>query len=141
MDDRQGRVDGGLEVDELRQGGAEEAAKFQDWYARTLESYRTCFGTEPPPDVWGRPAQSPEPVSRHRSNATASDPATEPRRLWNRGFRWAAATALAAVATGILWWWSESTPANAEFVPSLRAEIPWADYMPVAIAVVVVGSA
>jgi hypothetical protein len=33
-------------------GGTAEAAKFEDWYGRTLASYRTHFGEEPPPDVW-----------------------------------------------------------------------------------------
>ncbi len=32
-------------------GGRREGAKFEDWYARTLASYRTFFG-EPPPDLW-----------------------------------------------------------------------------------------
>jgi hypothetical protein len=36
---------------EPTQGGAGEAAKFRDWYARTLASYRTAFGS-PPADVW-----------------------------------------------------------------------------------------
>lgn len=36
-------------------GGAEEGAKFQDWYGRTLDSYRRFFGTEPPEDVWPPP--------------------------------------------------------------------------------------
>jgi uncharacterized protein (TIGR04222 family) len=33
-------------------GGARESAKFHDWYERTLDSYRSLFGTEPPPDIW-----------------------------------------------------------------------------------------
>ena len=33
-------------------GGAHEAAKFHDWYGRTLDSYRRLFGTEPPADIW-----------------------------------------------------------------------------------------
>jgi uncharacterized protein (TIGR04222 family) len=33
-------------------GGAQESAKFHDWYERTLDSYRGLFGTEPPPDIW-----------------------------------------------------------------------------------------
>lgn len=37
------------------QGGAKESAKFEDWYARTLESYRAHFGEEPPLDIWPRP--------------------------------------------------------------------------------------
>lgn len=33
-------------------GGAQENAKFNDWYARTLDSYRAHFGCEPPSDIW-----------------------------------------------------------------------------------------
>lgn len=32
-------------------GGADEAAKYADWYGRTLASYREHFG-EPPVDIW-----------------------------------------------------------------------------------------
>ncbi len=38
-------------------GGELENEKFEDWYARTLESYRVMFGAEPPADIW-RPASS-----------------------------------------------------------------------------------
>ena len=33
-------------------GGADERAKFNDWYARTLASYRVLFDEEPPTDIW-----------------------------------------------------------------------------------------
>lgn len=33
-------------------GGAAEGHKFEDWYARTLQSYATAFGTLPPADIW-----------------------------------------------------------------------------------------
>lgn len=33
-------------------GGRQEADKFSDWYARTLASYRSEFGQEPPSDIW-----------------------------------------------------------------------------------------
>jgi uncharacterized protein (TIGR04222 family) len=33
-------------------GGVSERDKFNDWYARTLASYRAFFGEEPPSDVW-----------------------------------------------------------------------------------------
>ncbi len=33
-------------------GGVYESAKFRLQYARTLESYRLVFGTEPPADIW-----------------------------------------------------------------------------------------
>lgn len=35
-------------------GGTAEAAKFDDWYARTLASYCRLFGEEPPADIWPR---------------------------------------------------------------------------------------
>jgi hypothetical protein len=38
-------------------GGAEEGAKFADWYSRTLESYRRVFGQEPPADIWAPPEE------------------------------------------------------------------------------------
>ena len=33
-------------------GGMAENEKFNDWYGKTLESYRQIFGTEPPADIW-----------------------------------------------------------------------------------------
>jgi len=33
-------------------GGRSEGAKFEDWYAKTRETYGKVFGHEPPPDVW-----------------------------------------------------------------------------------------
>jgi hypothetical protein len=33
-------------------GGAKEDGKFEEWYERTLASYRSVFGQEPPADVW-----------------------------------------------------------------------------------------
>jgi hypothetical protein len=46
-------------------GGAEEEAKFADWYARTLDSYRAALGEEPPVAIWPRPrmeAATPAPA-------------------------------------------------------------------------------
>ncbi|MEM8874543.1 MAG: hypothetical protein AAGD32_09810 [Planctomycetota bacterium] len=34
------------------QGGADESAKYHDWYALTLASYRRVFGEAPPADIW-----------------------------------------------------------------------------------------
>src|SRR6266403_1184428 len=39
------------------EGGAAEWEKFQDWYTRTLESYREHFETEPPRDIWPEPCE------------------------------------------------------------------------------------
>lgn len=36
-------------------GGNKEGAKFEDWYARTLQSYQTAFGAPPPTDIWPPP--------------------------------------------------------------------------------------
>lgn len=41
-------------------GGAAEKAKFADWYARTLDSYRSILGEEPPADIWPAPAERAE---------------------------------------------------------------------------------
>ena len=33
-------------------GGSEEQQKYRDLYQQTLASYRQCFGSEPPSDIW-----------------------------------------------------------------------------------------
>ncbi len=33
-------------------GGGEEREKFNEWYGKTLESYRRFFGEDPPADIW-----------------------------------------------------------------------------------------
>lgn len=33
-------------------GGRNENEKFEDWYEKTLESYRRIFEKNPPPDIW-----------------------------------------------------------------------------------------
>jgi len=38
-------------------GGRKETDKFQDWYEKTLESYRAFFGEEPPTDIWPTPGE------------------------------------------------------------------------------------
>jgi hypothetical protein len=57
-------------------GAPGEAARFGDWYRRTLGAYRREFGAMPPADIWPVPA---------------SAPAGRPRRTW-------AAAALTATA-------------------------------------------
>jgi uncharacterized protein (TIGR04222 family) len=37
---------------EPTRGGQAEGVKFENWYERTLDSYRKAFGAEPPPDIW-----------------------------------------------------------------------------------------
>lgn len=51
-------------------GGADESAKFDDWYRSTLESYRRIFGEEPDPEVW----PTPEERSRHVGGGRWIDP-------------------------------------------------------------------
>ena len=36
-------------------GGEDERSKYEDLYRRTLESYRACFESEPPADIWPLP--------------------------------------------------------------------------------------
>lgn len=38
-------------------GGDTENRKFDDWYARTLETYRQAFGHAPPTEIWPSPEQ------------------------------------------------------------------------------------
>ena len=45
-------------------GGADESAKFAEWYAQTLASYRKFFGEEPPADIWPLPATRHRPAAR-----------------------------------------------------------------------------
>jgi hypothetical protein len=36
-------------------GGQAESQKFDDWYSKTLDSYRQFFGAEPPVEIWPKP--------------------------------------------------------------------------------------
>jgi uncharacterized protein (TIGR04222 family) len=40
---------------EPSRGGSSEQLKFEDWYSRTLESYKQFFGQIPPIDIWSDP--------------------------------------------------------------------------------------
>lgn len=40
---------------EPTRGGSSEQLKFDDWYSRTLESYKQFFGQIPPVDIWPDP--------------------------------------------------------------------------------------
>lgn len=46
-------------------GGKKEGIRYRDQYQRTLESYRTHFGEEPPGDIWPEPDKRFSPRSRH----------------------------------------------------------------------------
>jgi uncharacterized protein (TIGR04222 family) len=50
-------------------GGEAESAKFDDWYARTLESYKTFFNETPPADIW----PSPEARRKEKHNFARVD--------------------------------------------------------------------
>jgi len=70
-------------------GGAEEEAKFAEWYARTLDSYRAAFGEEPPMAIWPRPQEE-----------VAAAPAAPAGAARRGGLALFAAALLAAVLTG-----------------------------------------
>lgn len=76
-------------------GGSAEGAKFTDWYARTLRSYREAFGAAPPPDIWPSPAARFAPAARTR---TVSDATHWVIRRPRFRIAYAAPLALAALA-------------------------------------------
>ena len=39
------------------EGGSREREKFEDWYQKTLDSYRKHFDAEPPRDIWPEPEE------------------------------------------------------------------------------------
>jgi hypothetical protein len=55
-------------------GGASERAKFDDWYRKTLESYRQAFFDDPPADIWPAPANRGGGTDRYQRVNT--------RRAW-----------------------------------------------------------
>ncbi len=57
---------------EPTRGGRAEGAKFTDWYARTLHSYRDAFGAPPPSDIWPTPAERFAPAARTRTVSDAT---------------------------------------------------------------------
>ena len=54
-------------------GGADEAAKFDDWYRKTLLSYANFFSQAPPEDIW------PGPESRGRTPIPIK---VDPKQHW-----------------------------------------------------------
>jgi len=84
---------------EPTRGGRDENAKFADWYARTLETYRTVFGEAPPADLWPAPAERFAPSRMQWVDlATNRLVPIGPDRRW----RWGAMLtgSVAAVAAG-----------------------------------------
>lgn len=55
-------------------GGGAESAKFDDWYARTLESYRRIFGEDAPADIW--------PAAEDRSHSVSHTRWIDAARYW-----------------------------------------------------------
>ena len=43
-------------------GGSQESEKFNEWYSKTLESYKNVFGMNPPVNIW------PDPTVRFRDD-------------------------------------------------------------------------
>ena len=80
------------------EGGGAEDAKFVDWYAKTLESYRCHFGEEAPAEIW-------PPVQKRFLPVTSRlvDPRTHwilPKRRSARAVMAAAGVALVPVLAG-----------------------------------------
>lgn len=69
-------------------GSVEEGAKFQDWYGRTLESYRRFFGSGPPPEIWPSPGDRLRAPSRLERWVNPADFWLVPRPLWTRREWW-----------------------------------------------------
>lgn len=69
------------------EGGGVEDAKFVDWYAKTLESYRCHFGEEPPVEIWPPVSERFLPVKARM---------VDPRTHWILPKRWTTRAALAA---------------------------------------------
>jgi hypothetical protein len=80
------------------EGGKKEDEKFAGWYARTLESYRSHFGEEPPADIW------PPVEMRFRPTTTRKvDAATHwilPKRTTKRVLLGSAGLAILPVLAG-----------------------------------------
>lgn len=80
-------------------GGEREYAKFEDWYARTLESYRRIFGAEPPADIWPVGSDRFDPDRRFKRIDVASHFVVPKRRVWRMGLFGGAIT-MSTVLTG-----------------------------------------
>lgn len=80
-------------------GGASEDAKFEDWYARTLESYRRVFEAEPPADIWPSGSERFDPELRFKRIDVADHYVVPKRRVWRVGLLGGAIT-MSTVFTG-----------------------------------------
>src|SRR6266481_5856255 len=69
------------------QGGETERDKFNDWYARTLESYEAFFGGPTPGDIWPSPeARRKESHNFVRVDLDRSWVIRKPRLRFSPGF-------------------------------------------------------
>ncbi len=69
-------------------GGAEEGAKFDDWYARTLASYRAHFHEDPPQDIWPTPEDRKKESSGGGRWIDSTKVLPIPFPAWLRPARW-----------------------------------------------------
>lgn len=82
-------------------GGIREGAKFEDWYERTLASYRAWFGDAPPADIWPGSALRFGKAPSYRRVST-QDFWLLPKRLLRRVVLHAAAVVGALLTTGFI---------------------------------------
>ncbi len=80
-------------------GGVSEHGKFEDWYARTLESYERTFGETPPADIWP-PAETRFARARTFTRINTADVWLVPKRPVRRGVRAALAGGIALTLLG-----------------------------------------
>jgi uncharacterized protein (TIGR04222 family) len=81
-------------------GGRSERAKFDDWYSRTLQSYRRFFAQDPPPDVWPAPAAKGKHAEEYRRVDLARYWVVPKRRVLGAIAGVTVATCLTAAALG-----------------------------------------
>jgi uncharacterized protein (TIGR04222 family) len=83
-------------------GGMDEHAKFEDWYTRTLASYRKFFREEPPADIWPDGTAPAKPHPEYvRVDVRENWVIPKVRLPWLRHAKWAGyAAGLALLAAG-----------------------------------------
>ncbi|KVR15135.1 hypothetical protein WK13_11820 [Burkholderia ubonensis] len=85
-------------------GAPDEAAKYEQQYRQTLDSYRRLFGCEPPAAIWPRPAAEPAAAPAQRAEPR-DDPSGEraapSRAARARGWRRVAKFAWPAAAISV----------------------------------------
>jgi hypothetical protein len=114
-------------------GGANEDAKYHDWYARTLASYEAAFGSRPPASVWPPPEARFDTHARFRRVDTG-DHWVISKNLW-RPRLWKAAAAVAAM--GLVLAVALQAPRATDLVPVKSAEIFWLVFIVVMVVIVI----